>query len=301
MQTWPSLQYDQWKDTLDTLHMYMQIVGKVKVELCPFLNQWWETAFYITAIGMTTGRIPYKKEAFSIDFDFIHHKLIIQTSSGKENIILLKSYSVAKFYDVFMKALKKLKISVSIYPVPVEFADPIPFKKDITHSSYDKAYVARWWRILLQTSFVFDLFRRYFRGKSSPIHFFWGSFDLVGTRFSGKKADPPHLKGILGKIMKYSENEENFTFGFWPGDKKFPYPAFYSYIYPAPNGFETINTGPASSYFNKKLSLSILPYENVRKSSNPKKQILQFLETTYKESAQLAKWDIKTLKGSIPT
>src|SRR5260221_887693 len=297
---WPPLPYSTWKDTLDTFHMWMQIVGKVKLALCPFLNQWWETAFYVTPTGMTTGRIPYKKEAFAIDFHCINHTMSITTSLGEEKIIFLKPHAVAEFYKEFMSMLQEPDIHVSIHPIPVEFANPISFEKDIKHASYEKEFGEKWWRMQLQTSFIFDRFRSTFRGKSSPTHFFWGSFDLASTRFSGKKANPPRLKGVMGKIMKYSENEENFTFGFWPGDQKFPYPAFYSYIYPAPKGYQTIKTGPSIAYFNKKLSLCILPYEEVRKKKNPEKDILNFLTTTYNEYAKLAGWDIDALEGSIP-
>jgi hypothetical protein len=297
---WPSLPYQDWQDTLDTLHMWMQIVGKIKLALCPFINQWWETAFYVTPRGMTTGRIPNKNEVFAVDFDFISHFLIIRTSSGTEKAIPLMPRSVADFYQEFTSTLNSLGIKVSIYETPVEFTNPIPFPKDTKHSSYDKDYVTCWWHLLLQINSIFDEFRTPFTGKSSPIQFFWGSFDLNGTRFSGKKTIPPKLTGTMGRIMRYAENEENFAFGFWPGDQKFPYPAFYSYIYPAPVGFETINTGPSIAYFNKQLSECILPYQDIKKAKNPKKIILNFLETTYTESAKLAGWDIESLKGPVP-
>ncbi len=300
MTSWPALPYSQWKDTLDTLHMWMQIVGKVKLALCPFLNQWWETAFYVTSTGMTTGAIPYKTQAFEVDFNFLTHVLTISTSKNKIKHIRLKTQSVADFYKTLMSAFKTLKIDVTVNSTPVEFPDPIPFEKDTKHTSYQKEYVEKWWRIQLQTYFIFYRFRSSFRGKSSPIHFFWGSFDLAGTRFSGKTATPPQIKGVMGKIMRFSENEENFTFGFWPGDNKYPSPAYYSYIYPAPKGLETINTGPTIAYFNKSLFLCILPYEDTRKLTNPEEEILNFLETTYLESAKLAGWDIKSLKGPVP-
>lgn len=299
-EVWPQLPYNEWKDTLDTLHMWMQIVGKVKLALSPFINQWWEVAFYITPKGVTTGLIPFKQKAFAVDFDFINHEVIIYTSTGKEKTILLKPLSVSEFYKKFMDALYALEISVAISPLPVEFLNPIPFNKDKTHKSYDKKSVEKWWRIQLQISFIFDKFRSNFRGKSSPINFYWGSFDLNGTRFSGKFANPPKLKGTMGKIMRHAENEENFSFGFWPGDERFPYPAFYSYLYPAPKGTETIKTGPTISYFNKKLFEEILPYEEVRKTNNPQNSITKFLKDTYEKNAKLAKWDIKALKGSVP-
>lgn len=296
----PSLPYKDWKDTLDTLHLWMQIVGKVKLKLNPFLNQWWEVAFYVTARGITTGRIPYKTIAFEVFFDFISHKLHIQTSEGKEKIILLEPMSVAEFYKKFMQSLTLLDIKIAITPTPSEVPNPIPFKKDTKHSSYNKDSVVKWWQIQIHISFLFDQFRSTFRGKSSPVHFFWGSFDLSTTRFSGKKL-PDKTDWPKGyKFMRYAENEENFAIGFWPGDEKFPYPAFYSYMNPAPKGSETIKTGPAISYFNKKLSLCILPYEDVRKTKDPEKEILNFFETTYKEYAKLAGWDIKSLEGLVP-
>ncbi len=297
---WPSLVYNEWKDTLDTLHLWMQIVGKVKLALCPFINQWWQVAFYVTTRGMTTGRIPYKKSTFQVNFDFMTHHLSISTSEGKEIVIPLQPRSVKDFYSQFMEALKSLGITVSIRPIPSEMSNAIPFHEDTKHASYDGEYVSRWWRIQLQVNEVFEVFRSPFRGKSSPIHFFWGSFDLNGTRFSGKKAKPPKLKGEMGKIMRFAENEENFAFGFWPGDERFPYPAFYTYLYPAPQSYETIKTGPSISYFNKKLSECILPYEEVRRKKSSEKEMLHFLETTYVESAKLAGWDIAYLQGPVP-
>lgn len=296
---WPDLQYPKWQETLDTLHMWMQIVGKVKLTLAPFINQWWEVAFYVTSTGMTTGDIPYGDDVFQIDFDFQHHILSIYTSTGQVKEIPLTSRSVAAFYDEFMDSLKQLGIHVTIWPVPVEVANLIPFDKDTKHASYDKKYVARWWHILVKVNSVFEQFRTTFRGKSSPVHFFWGSFDLAATRFSGKKADPPHLKGVMGKIMKFAENEENFTFGFWPGDERLPYPAFYSYIYPAPPGYASINLNEGAS-FNERLSECILQYKYVRKVENPVKTILRFLESSYIQSAILAGWDIESLKTQVP-
>lgn len=300
IELWPSLPYAEWKDTLDTLHMWTQIVGKIKLALCPFINQLWQVAFYLTPTGLTTGRIPYANGTFAVDFNFTTHTLFINTSDDQVKTIVLKPRSVAEFYKKFMDALRELDIDVSINPTPVEFADPIPFRDDTEHASYDNGYVERWWRILLQTSVIFDHFRTPFRGKSSPVHFFWGSFDLSGSFFSGKrlpdKTDWP--KGY--SFMRYAENEENFAFGFWPGDKRFPHPAFYSYMHPAPKSFDTINTGPSVAYFNKDLAECILPYEDVRKTAHPEQQILHFLETTYKESVQIAGWDYKSLEGKIP-
>lgn len=297
---WPELEYKDWKDTLETLHMWMQIVGKVKLALSPFINQWWEVAFYVTATGLTTGRIPYNNEIFQVDFDFINHRLIISKSNGFSSVIPLRPRSVAEFYKEFMYAINSLGMYPKIKPVPTEIPNPIPFRKDTVHKSYDKEYVTRWWQILMQSNLVFDRFRSSFRGKSSPIHFFWGSFDLSGTRFSGKTVKPPKLKGEMGKIMRYAENEENFAFGFWPGDSRYPNPAYYVYMYPQPKGFEKINFGKKAS-FSEQLAECIYPYEELRKTTSPEKALLDFLNNSYSESAQLAGWDIKSLKASTPS
>jgi hypothetical protein len=296
---WPSLPYEEWKETLDTLHMWMQIVGKVKLSLAPFINQWWEVAFYITATGMTTGRIPYENGIFQVDFDFTHHKLFIYTNTKQKIIIPLKSYSVAQFYKKFIEAIILLGIHVVINPIPTEVTNPIPFVKDTIHASYDKKYVTRWWNILVQSSLVFDRFRSSFRGKSSPIQFFWGSFDLTGTRFSGKSATAPKIKGELGRIMRYAENEENFAFGFWPGDERYPNPAYYTYMYPQPKGFSLLNFGKYAS-FNEKLAECIFPYETIRTMPSPEKVLMQFLTGSYSESAKIAGWDINSLKTRVP-
>jgi hypothetical protein len=297
---WPALPYQEWQDTRDTLHLWMQIVGKVKLKLSAFLNQWWEVAFEITPRGMTTGRIPYRETAFAVDFDFLAHTLEITTSAGDRERIFLASCSVAEFYREFLSVLSALGIDVMISSTPSELAHPIPFAEDTQHASYDREYVTRWWRIQLQSSFVLDRFRSGFRGKSSPVQFFWGSFDLNMTRFSGKllpdKTDwPPGYR-----FMRYAENEENFACGFWPGDERYPHAAFYSYLYPAPAGCETMSTGPAFSYFDRQLRECLLPYEGVRQTEHPEEEILSFLDTTYREYARLAGWDIETLTGLVP-
>lgn len=299
MKKWPALPYAKWKNTLDTLHMWMQIVGKIKLKLSPFINQWWEVAFFITSYGITTGKIPYKDEIFQLDFDFLNHNLIIQTSWRKTITFPLKSKTVAEFYKELMAALIKLGIDISISPVPVEIQNPIPFAKDTVHASYDKEYVQRWWRTMVKINIVFEQFRSAFRGKSSPIHFFWGSFDLAGTRFSGKKL-PDKTDWPKGyKFMRYAENEENFGFGFWPGDERFPHPAFYAYLYPKPVGMETV-TFKKGVTFNEQLGECILLYEFVRRSKNPQGAAMEFLQTTYVETAKLAKWDIKSYQTQIP-
>lgn len=297
---WPSLPYEQWKDTRDTLHLWMQVVGKVKLKLSPFLNHWWEVAFYVTPRGMTTGRIPYQDIAWGVDWDFLRHTLRITTSTGEEKGMPLGPLTVAEFYWEFLSALSTLGIDVAINPVPTEIDHPIPFPEDIQHAAYDREYVTRWWQILLQSSFLLDRFRTSFRGKSSPVQFFWGSFDLNMTRFSGRML-PDRTDWPPGRhFMRYAESEENFACGFWPGDERFPHAAFYSYLYPPPGGVEAMSTGSAFSYFDKQLGECILPYDEVQKAEDPDGEILRFLETTYREYAALAGWDMKSLTGIVP-
>lgn len=297
---WPELPYKEWKDTLNTLHMWMQVIGKMKLELAPFLNQWWEVAFYVTATGLTSGAVPYKGEVFQADLDFTEHTLTIRTSWKKTVCLPLRPQAVADFYQTFMNTLGTLGVQVTIWPVPVEVQNPIPFDRDTQHASYDKKFVERWQHSLVDASIVFEEFRTSFRGKSSPVHFFWGSFDLSSARFSGKKVAPPEMKGTMGKIMRYAENEENFCFGFWPGDERFPEPAFYTYMYPKPPGMEALQLDDGAS-FHEQLGECILPYDIVRKSKEPRKTLLHFLESTYNESARLAGWDIESLRTDVPT
>ena len=297
---WPSLPYEEWKDTCDTLHLWMQIVGKVKLKLSPFLNQWWEVALTVTPRGMTTGRIPYEDQAFAADFDFLAHTLVLTTSAGEERRLPLRPRTVAEFHQEFLSALAALGIHVTITPTPSEIVHPIPFAEDSQHASYDGAYATSWWQIQLRTSFVLDRFRSSFRGKSSPVQFFWGSFDLNTTRFSGKRL-PDRTDWPKGySFMRYAENEENFACGFWPGDERFPHAAFYSYLYPAPAGCETMKTGPAASFFHHELRECLLPYAAVRQAADPEEEILDFLETTYREYTGLAGWDIESLTSPVP-
>ncbi len=273
----------------------MQVAGKIKLELNPFLNQWWQVAFHLTASGMTTGLIPYKNIVFEINFDFFNHTVYIITSDNKNKSIPLINCSVSDFYNRMMDALKSMEIYVTINTLPSEVPDPVKCDEDL-RSEYNQEYINRWWKILIQTSKSFEIFRTDFRGKSSPVHFFWGSFDLAETRFSGKLAKPPEKGGI---IMKYSENEENFTFGFWAGNKNYPQPAYYSYIYPAPKGIESVKSKSEIS-FDSTMGLFILNYEDVRKSDSPAEIILEFLQDTYSKSAKLAEWDLESLHAEVP-
>lgn len=294
---WPSLRYENWSDTLDLLHMKMQIIGKVKLALNPFLNQWWQVAFYLNMRGMTTGLIPYEDGVFEIQFNFIDHNLSIRSSNNQLKVIPLFPSTVAVFYSDFTDTLKSMGINAVINTLPVEFADPVRFELDNGKKSYDKDFVHTWWKILIQVQKVFQGFRSGFRGKSSPVHFFWGSFDLCETRFSGNPCAIPEGADI---IMKFAENEENFSFGFWPGDKNYPHAAFYSYFYPAPEGTETSGGNHGEKYYNTKMKEYILDYQEVIDSQNPEELILQFLNETYDMGARAAGWDVESLKAEMP-
>ena len=293
---WPSLRYENWNETLDSLHMKMQIIGKVKLALNPFLNQWWQVAFYLNMKGMTTGLIPYENGVFEIEFNFIDHNLSIRLSNNQMKVIPLFPSSVADFFNDFMEVLKSLGINVVINTLPCEFPDPVKFELDNAKKAYDKDSVNTWWKILIQIQKVLESFRSGFRGKSSPVHFFWGSFDLCETRFSGNTCTIPVG---AGSILKYAENEENFTFGFWPGDKNYPHAAFYSYFYPGPEGLETTGNH-AGKYYNNNMREYILDYQEVIDSQNPEESVLKFLNETYDAGAKAAGWNVESLKAEIP-
>ncbi len=294
--SWPSLRYENWSDTLDTLHMKMQIIGKVKLALNPFLNQWWQVAFYLNMKGMTTGLIPYEDGVFEIEFNFIDHNLSIRLSNNQLKVIPLFPSSVAEFYRDFTDILKSMGINIVINTLPSEFADPVRFELDNGKKSYNKDFVHTWWKILIQVQKVFESFRSGFRGKSSPVHFFWGTFDLCETRFSGK---PCAIPAGADRILKFAENEENFTFGFWPGDKNYPHAAFYSYFYPAPEGIE-VPGHQGEKYYNNNMREYIIDYQEVIDSGNPAESILKFLIETYDIGARAGGWDVESLKAEIP-
>lgn len=296
---WPELPYNEWCGTLDTVHMWLEIVGKIKLALSPFLNQWWEVAFTVTTTGLTTGLIAYNDGAFQIDFSFVEHTVSLTTTWGQTASFELRQQSVAAFYEATTAMLLKAGITVAIWPVPVEVTDPIPFAKDSQHATYDRTYVERWWYSLVRSAMVFEQFRSSFRGKSSPVHFFWGSFDLCSSRFSGKKAQPPKAAGVMGDILRYAENEENFTFGSWPGDKRFPSPAYYAYMYPQPDGTSSVKLSKGA-FFHEQLSECLLPYDTMRSAPDPAKTLLRFLESSYRETAALAGWDVRSLRNKVP-
>jgi hypothetical protein len=290
---WPSLPYDAWKDTCETLHMWLQIVGKVRLKLSPFVNHWWNVPLYVTARGLTTSAIPYKGRTFEVDFDFMEHNLSIVTSSGTAKDLPLISRAVAHFYHEFMDSLRALDIHVNINPLPSEVAHPIRFDEDYTHASYDPEYAHRFWQILLHTDAVFQRYHSSFIGKNSPIHFFWGSFDMAATRFSGRRA--PDRPGA-DRITREAYSHELISCGFWPGNESFPKPAFYVYAVPEPAGFKDANIRPDSAFYNHDIGEFILLYDDVRRSAHPEQALLEFFQSTYEVGATLAHWDRQALE-----
>jgi hypothetical protein len=297
-ETWPALPYEAWQDTLDTLHMWTQVVGKVKLELMPFLNQWWEVAFTVTARGLTTGTIPFDHRVFQVDFDFLDHRLDIAVNDGSARSIPLRPRSVADFYQAFMGALEELGVRVRITTNPVEVENTIPFDQDRVHAAYDPEYVNRWWRIVLQVDRLLQQYRTPFVGKSSPVLFWWGSFDLAETRFSGR---PAPEREWPARWMALGADQEQAAAGFWPGSAKLPEPAFFAYTYPEPPGCQEATIHPDAAIYHPDLSEFILPYDEVRTSPDPDQMILDFFRSTYESSIALAGWDRPALEGIPPT
>ncbi len=293
---WPALALADWKDTRDTLHMWMQIAGKVRLEFSPHINHWWEVPLYVSARGLTTSPIPYPDGIFEINFDFIDHKLDIVTSSNRSKTLRLYTRTVAGFYREFIQSLRDLGIEAKIWPMPVEVSDPIRFDEDVTHSRYDPEYAHRFWRLLVTLDTVFKEFRARFIGKVSPVHFFWGSCDLAVTRFSGKAA--PDRPGA-DKITKDAYSHEEISAGWWPGGGGVENAAFYAYAAPEPVGFREHSVLPAAAYYDAKLGEFILPYEDVRNAADPQAALLQFLETTYAAGADLGKWDRRAIEKPL--
>lgn len=294
---WPELPLDAWRHTCDTLHMWTQVAGKVKLELCPFLNEWWETALHLGPRGLTTSTIPFARGAFAIDFDFLDHNLYIRASDGGVKALPLMPRSVADFYAECAAALRSLGIDVNFNTRPQQFPHSIPFEQDHEHAAYDPVYVERWWRILTRIGVVMERYRSGFAGKSSPVQFYWGDFDLCVTRFSGKAAQPPKGANRRGR---FTEDQENITSGFWPGGAKSPKPAFYSYTYPAPDGYKAAAVRPTAARFDEKLGEFVLDYDDVRSAAHPEEMILEFLRSTYEVGATLAHWDREALEQTGP-
>ncbi len=297
-ETWPGLPFEEWRETLATLHMWTQVVGKVRLAQAPLVNHWWQVPLYVTSRGLTTSPMPYQRSTFQVDFDFVEHRLRIETSLGDSVEFKLRPCTVADFYQEFMLNLYVLGLDeVKIWTTPVEVPDPIPFEQDETHKSYDPEYANRFWRALVQSERVFQQFRSGFAGKCSPVHFFWGSFDLAVTRFSGRRApEHPGTPGVADSITREAYSHEVSSAGFWPGGPALPEPIFYSYAYPEPEGFNAARVGPEAAYYNTDFKEFVLPYEAVRASEDPDAALLDFLQTTYEAAATQAHWDRASLE-----
>jgi hypothetical protein len=296
---WPDLPYRAWKDTRDTLHLWTQIVGKIRLAQTPWLNHSWQVTLYVTARGLTTSTIPYDERSFQIDFDFIDHVLWVRTSNGHFRQLVLAPMPVAQFYGELFVALNELGLDVRIFTMPCEIADCIPFDQDLAHAAYDADYATRFWRVLLATYRVLARFRTGFIGKASPVHFFWGSFDLAVTRFSGRAA-PRHPGGVPhlpDAVAREAYSHEVSSAGFWPGGGgPVDEAAFYSYAYPAPPGFAAAAIRPGQAFFSQDLGEFILPYAAVRSARDPEGTLMEFLQTTYEAAADLGRWDRKALE-----
>ena len=293
IENWPELPLEAWSETLATLHMWTQIVGKIRLAQSPWVNHSWHVPLYVTSKGLTTSAIPYGQRTFQLDFDFIRHELVIQASDGRSAGFALEPQSVAAFYRRLMGELAALDLAVRIYKKPNEVAEPVRFDVDEIHCAYDREYVNRFWRILVQADRVMKEFRARFIGKCSPVHFFWGSMDLAVTRFSGREA-PRHPGGVPNlpdAVTREAYSHEVSSCGFWAGGGAVGYPAFYSYAYPAPAGFGDAPVKPAAAFFSKDFGEFILPYDAVRQAESPDEMLLEFFQTTYEAAADLAKWD----------
>ena len=290
---WPELNWAEWSATGNTLHRYMQIVGKVRMALSPMLNHWWHVTLYVTSRGMTTSPIPHGDFSFTVTFDFIDHALKIETSTGGVENLPLKSMPVAEFYAGFMTRLARLGVDVHIWTMPCEIADAIAFDKDEANCTYDPAAANKFFLQLVQIDRVMKAFRGSFIGKASPVHFFWGSFDLAVTRFSGRIA-PPHpavAPNFANWAMREAYSHECSSAGFWPGNGGYGRAAFYSYAYPEPPGYADGKLRTEGAFYDQNLKEFILPYDDVRKASDPDRALMEFFEDTYVAAADNVKWD----------
>jgi hypothetical protein len=290
---WPRLPLDEWQDTLATLHMWTQIVGKTRLALAPMENHWWQVPLYVNPRGLSTSAIPFGTRAFEADFDFLDHVLYLRVSDGTTRAVRLAARPVADFYAEYMETLRALGLEVRLYGAPVEVPVSIPFDQDREHASYDPDAAARWWRILIQADRVMKRFRGRFLGKASPVHFFWGSFDLAATRFSGRRA-PRHGGGAPNcpdYVMVEAYSHECSSCGIWPGGGDLRGPTFYSYAYPAPAGYAERRIGPETARYSQELGEFILPYDAVREDASPDEALLQFFQSSYEAAADLGRWD----------
>lgn len=296
--TWPALPYADWRDTCATLHLWLQIIGKISLAQCPWVNHSWHVALHVTARGLATRLMPHGATSFQIDFDFIEHRLLIFVSDGGATSLPLEPQTTAAFYRKVQQALQSLGIPVAIHTTPNELPDPIPFEQDEVHRSYDPEYANRYWRVLVQASRVFEDFRSRFTGKCSPVHYFWGSADLAVTRFSGRAA-PAHPGGVPHLpdwVTREAYSQEVSSCGFWAGGDQYPHAVFYSYAYPAPPGFAGAEVRPSVAHYSDEMKEFVLPYEDMRQCESADAALLEFLQTTYEAAATLGKWDRKTLE-----
>jgi hypothetical protein len=297
--TWPALAYADWQDTCSTLHLWTQVVGKVKLALAPLANHWWGVTLFVTARGLTTGAMPYRGRALQIDFDFCAHELVLRTSDARERRIRLVPMPVADFYAAVLANLSALGVDVHIWTMPVEIEGAVPLHSDRTHASYDAAAANAFWRQLVQADRVFNIFRARFLGKVSPSHFFWGSFDLAVTRFSGRAAPP--LRGsktpnVAPWVMQEAYSHECASVGFWPGNGGYGRAAFYAYAYPEPDGFGAEPVRPQGAAYNKDVGQFLLDYDAVRMAASPDDALLDFMQSTYEAAANRGGWDRKALE-----
>jgi hypothetical protein len=294
---WPSLPLAEWRDTYATLHLWTQVVGKIRLGLAPMTNHWWQVPLYVTSRGLTTSPIPYAARTFAIDFDFIDHHVVIQTSDGANESFPLETLSVADFYGEIMDRLRSLDLEFRIWTRPVEIPDPIPFEQDREHSTYDRDYAERHWRVLVQVNRVFTKFRARFIGKASPVHFFWGAFDLAVSRFSGRPAPPhPGVPNVADRVMREAYSHEVSSCGFWPGGAGMEQAAFYAYAYPEPPEFAEAPVRPNGGFYSRELGEFLLPYDDVRQADMPDEMLLDFLQSTYEAAAMGAHWDRAALE-----
>jgi hypothetical protein len=291
---WPALSHDKWKDTYATLHMWTQVVGKVALAQAPPINHSWATALQVTSRGLATRTLPHGNRSFTIEFDFVEHQLLIRASDGTVRTLAFGPQSVADFYRRVMGLLREMELPVKIWPMPVEIPSPVRFDQDTVHDAYDPASANTLWRILLQINHVFNRSRSPFVGKCSPVHFFWGSFDLAVTRFSGRPAPPRDGPAF----MRDAYSHEVISHGFWPGSGPIVEPAFYSYAVPEPPGLKTAVVQPSEAYYHGELGEFILPYEAVRRAADPARAVQLFVDSTYERAATLAGWDRAALERS---
>ena len=295
---WPELDFDQWVDTLETVHMWTQIVGKTMLANSPFINQWWQVGFHVTPNGVTSGPMESAQGLLAIDFDFVEHVLVVRASSGLTRTIALYQRSVADFYEEYQRTMALFGVAPIRSPIPDEVPDPIPFAEDTQHASYDRDPVNRWFRAMAATTLVLEKYRSPFRGKSSPVLFYWGSFDLNTARFNGRDAAPP---AEVPRFFELAENQENVSCGFWPGNISawgltLGKPAFYSYIYPAPTGIENAAIEPSKAGWDSTFGEFLYLYDDMRAEDDPDSALYRFFESTYLAAAERGNWDLDHLE-----